>query len=132
LFLLWMGWGMSKNPVGSAIPIVDTSDADSSRGPISAGIILSATNPYFFVWWATVGLSFIEESREAGTPGTAAFYTGHISSDIIWYAMVALAVSSGKKVSISPMPARILYKEFAYLKKLKLHRNLLHSKLPVM
>lgn len=47
LFLLWMGWGMSKNPVGTAIPIVDKSDADSSRGPISAGIILSATNPYF-------------------------------------------------------------------------------------
>lgn len=97
LFLLWMGWGMSKNPVGTAIPIVDKSDADSSRGPISAGIILSATNPYFFVWWATVGLSFIEESREAGTAGVAAFYTGHISADIIWYAMVALTVSSGKK-----------------------------------
>ena len=97
LFLLWMGWGMSKNPVGSAIPIVDKSDAASSRGPISAGIILSATNPYFFVWWATVGLSFIEESREVGTAGIAAFYTGHISADIIWYTMVALTVSSGKK-----------------------------------
>ena len=49
------------------------------------------------MWWATVGLSFIEESREAGTAGTTAFYTGHILSDIIWYAMVALAVSFGKK-----------------------------------
>ncbi len=39
LFLLWMGWGMSKNPVGSAIPIVDKSNAESKRGPISAGII---------------------------------------------------------------------------------------------
>ncbi len=44
-----------------------------------------------------MGLSFIEESRESGTAGTAAFYTGRISSDIIWYAMVALAISSGKK-----------------------------------
>jgi len=51
----------------------------------------------FFVWWATVGLSFIEESREAGTAGIAAFYTGHISADIIWYVMIALTVSSGKK-----------------------------------
>ena len=50
------------------------------------------------MWWATVGLSFIEESREVGTAGTAAFYTGHISSDMIWYRMVALAVSSGKKL----------------------------------
>ena len=39
LFLLWMGWGMSKNPVGSAIPIIDKSNAESKRGPISAGII---------------------------------------------------------------------------------------------
>ena len=50
------------------------------------------------MWWATVGLSFIEESREVGTAGTAAFYTGHISSDIIWYGTVALAISSGKKL----------------------------------
>jgi len=47
LFLLWMGWRMSKNPVGSAMPIVDKSGDESSRGPISAGIILSASNPYF-------------------------------------------------------------------------------------
>ena len=39
LFLLWMGWGMSKNPVGSAIPVIDKSNAESKRGPISAGII---------------------------------------------------------------------------------------------
>ena len=39
LFLLWMGWGMSKNPVGSAIPIIDKSNAESKRGPISTGII---------------------------------------------------------------------------------------------
>ena len=97
LLLLWMGWRMSKNPVGSAMPIVDKSGDESSRGPISAGIILSASNPYFFKWWATVGLSFIEASREARNAGTTAFYTGHILSDIIWYAMVALNVSSGKK-----------------------------------
>ena len=42
-----MGWRMSKNPVGSAMPIVDKSGDESSRGPISAGIILSASNPYF-------------------------------------------------------------------------------------
>ena len=50
------------------------------------------------MWWASVGLSFIEESRKAGTAGTAAFYTGHISSEIIWYGTVALAISSGKKL----------------------------------
>ena len=57
---------MSKNPVGSAIPIVDKSDADSSRGPISAGIILSATNPYFSfggLWLALVSLKN-QEKRE--------------------------------------------------------------------
>ncbi|HCE76399.1 MAG TPA: hypothetical protein DEP04_07195 [Dehalococcoidia bacterium] len=50
------------------------------------------------MWWATVGPSFIEESRKAGTSGTAAFYTGPISSDIIWYGMVTLTVYSGKKL----------------------------------
>ena len=43
-----------KNPVGNAIPIVDESGAESKRGPISAGIILSASNPYLLIWWATV------------------------------------------------------------------------------
>ena len=71
LFLLWMGWGMSKNPVGTAIPIVDKSDADSSRGPISAGIILSATNPYFLyggLRLALVSLKNQEKREPRGSP----------------------------------------------------------------
>jgi len=59
LFLLWMGWGMSKNPVGSAIPIIDKSGAESNHGPISAGIILSASNPCFLcggLQWVSVSL----------------------------------------------------------------------------
>ena len=65
------------------------------------------------MWWATVGLSFIEESREVGTAGTAAFYTGHISSDMIWYRMVALAVSSGKKL-ISDSAYKIVVRDISY------------------
>ena len=35
-----------------------------SRGPILAGIFLSALNPFFIIWWLTVGLKLITESIE--------------------------------------------------------------------
>src|SRR5437763_1469074 len=32
------------------------------KGPILAGIIFSALNPFFLIWWVTVGLKLISDS----------------------------------------------------------------------
>jgi len=58
LFLLKMGLGLLQG--------IKQAKIDSSNGPNSplmAGIILTLANPYFLVWWATVGAILIFNLR---------------------------------------------------------------------
>ena len=65
--------------------------------PVAAGILVSLSNPYFTFWWATVGLAFITTAIAFGTAGLAAFTTGHLLSDLIWYSLVSGAVAGGRR-----------------------------------
>jgi len=65
---------------------------------VAAGILISLSNPYWTIWWATVGLGYITMSLNNGFTGLAAFYTGHILADITWYSLVAAAVAGGRKI----------------------------------
>jgi threonine/homoserine/homoserine lactone efflux protein len=71
--------------------------ADGAMHPVAAGILTSLSNPYWAVWWATVGLNYITISLQQGAPGLATFYTGHIMSDLLWYSLVAGAVATGRR-----------------------------------
>lgn len=68
------------------------------RGPEAAGIVLSLSNPYWLLWWATIGLNYAALALQRGASGLAAFYAGHISSDLAWYSAVAAAVAAGRRV----------------------------------
>jgi threonine/homoserine/homoserine lactone efflux protein len=68
------------------------------RGPVLAGILTSLSNPYWSVWWATVGLGYLTVAWEHGVAGVASFYSGHILSDLAWFSLVAFAVASGRRV----------------------------------
>lgn len=75
--------------------------------PVATGVLLSISNPYWILWWATIGLGYITLSLKLGAIGLAAFFTGHIMSDFFWYSLVAAAVVAGKRL-ISPRGYRIL------------------------
>ncbi len=67
-------------------------------GAIVTGLAATITNPYWIVWWATVGLSYLTMAAPLGAIGAGAFYVGHILSDFCWYAAVALAVAGGRRL----------------------------------
>lgn len=78
-----------------------TSKADPSsaiRGPVLTGILTSLSNPYWAIWWATIGLNFAALALKSGLAGLASFYTGHILADLAWYSVIAAAVASGRKI----------------------------------
>ena len=50
--------------------------------PIVAGIILSASNPYFLIWWATVGLALATRASEWGVWAFLLFAVVHWSVDL--------------------------------------------------
>lgn len=64
--------------------------------PVIDGIVTSASNPYWSLWWATIGLGYLLLSRGQGWRGVLAFFSGHILSDAAWYLFVGAAVSAGR------------------------------------
>ncbi len=71
------------------------------------GVVLSVSNPYWTLWWVTIGLGYILRGMELGLLGVLAFFLGHIFGDLVWYAAVSYAVSRGRRF-LKPVPYRIL------------------------
>ncbi len=70
---------------------------ESAAKPVIDGILTSASNPYWMVWWATIGLAYIAIAAEMGPLGIPAFYSGHILSDLAWYSMISAGVALGAR-----------------------------------
>ena len=62
---------------------------------ILAGIVLTAGNPYFLVWWATVGLKLATDARALGIWAFAAFALVHWLCDLIWCQILSWASFKG-------------------------------------
>ena len=61
------------------------------------GILTSLSNPYWFIWWATIGLVYLGRASRYGWFGVGSFYSGHILADLAWYALISGAVSKGRR-----------------------------------
>lgn len=66
--------------------------------PMIAGVVTTATNPYFILWWATVGASFILLALGFGVVGLLAFMVVHESCDLGWDYFVAYTVFRSRKL----------------------------------
>ena len=100
-FLLWMGCDMMANAWRGKVSLGEadaTSSGMARLGLVPAAIFTSLANPYWFLWWATVGASYVLLSLRHGAIGLAAFYSGHILSDLSWNSLLAFAMASGRRV----------------------------------
>jgi len=95
--LVWMGYGMAASAIGGIALTTAKATGTLPASPVVAGALVSLANPYWSLWWATIGLKYIALSRESGGAGVAAFYCGHQLSDVGWYFFVAGAVALGRK-----------------------------------
>jgi len=66
--------------------------------PVVSGVVGSITNPYWIIWWATIGLGYLVSSQRFGLSGVIAFFAGHISADLGCYSIISLAVSRGRHI----------------------------------
>ncbi|NLZ28773.1 MAG: LysE family transporter [Firmicutes bacterium] len=95
--LAWMGGGMVRNAPNVSLDAQNTNHVYSKTGPVIAGMITTLANPYWFLWWATIGASYVAFSLEYGARGVILFFSGHILSDLIWLSLLGFALVSGKK-----------------------------------
>lgn len=64
---------------------------------IFKGIFVSLSNPYWTIWWITIGLVYLSFAFPYGFKGIFLFFTGHILSDFLWYSLVSYFVFKSKK-----------------------------------
>jgi len=92
--LLWMAVGMFR-----ALPSLriswETQQANRNNLVIT-GVLMSVANPYWIIWWATIGVGYILHSKQYGLWGVFFFFIGHILADFAWYAVVSAAVGKGR------------------------------------
>lgn len=95
LVLIFFGAGMVKDIVNGNISVDFNKSADGKYGNIVVGgALISASNPYFIIWWAAVGLGLIMNAYNSfGIAGIVLFYTGHILSDFTWYCFISVLIS---------------------------------------
>ncbi len=66
--------------------------------PLIAGMITTAGNPYFILWWATIGASLTSLALGFGAFGLLAFIVVHESCDLGWDYFVSYSVYSSKEL----------------------------------
>ncbi len=101
IVLLWMGWDIVRSAWLGRVSLdfgKKAVDAGITDNPVLAGILTSISNPYWLLWWATIGAASLITFRAFGVPGIIAFYLGHTLADWVWNDVVAFVVASGRRI----------------------------------
>ncbi len=95
--LLWMGFDLMRGAVrGTIVSDLESAEEPSRMGPVLHGVLVSLSNPYWTLWWATIGVKLAADGLAIGPIGIVAFFIGHELADIAWYGFVIFAVSAGR------------------------------------
>ena len=90
-FLLIMAIQMLRSLTDSKNPEANV----TKSGPIVAGIVLSGGNPYFLLWWATVGLTLAMTAKGLGIWAFVLFAIVHWLCDFVWLGALSWASFKG-------------------------------------
>lgn len=92
--LFWMAFGMFRTL--PSLRLLWEGTQKRLNHPVISGILMSISNPYWIIWWATIGVGYILYSRQFGLWGVVFFFAGHISADLLWYSFISAAVAGGR------------------------------------
>lgn len=94
--LCWMAYSMFRELPTMQLQLAAASE-QKQKNLVVTGILLSLANPYWTIWWATIGIGYIMYSVEFGILGVIAFFMGHILADLSWYSLISFSVAKGGK-----------------------------------
>ena len=102
-FLLFMAIQMLRD--------IGKTDYDPEKsyksGPVLTGFLLSVGNPYFLLWWASVGLALATEATQLGIWAFALFAVIHWLCDLVWLQVLSWASFKGSAL-LGPRSQRIV------------------------
>ena len=76
--------------------------------PYVAGILTSAANPYFWIWWLSIGSAFVIDGLRAGLIMAGLFMIGHWGADFGWYTFVSTSLGRSRTILSDTNYQRIL------------------------
>jgi len=85
--IAWMGVSLFR-----ARKQVVQSGKDSTYNAFVAGIIMSGLNPFFLVWWVTVGSLLLMNFLDFSPQGLGLFIIVHWMCDLVWLSLVSVIV----------------------------------------
>ena len=109
-FLLWMGLDIARSAWWGTVSLslAGAERSGAQVGSVMAGALVSVSNPYWVLWWATVGVSYVALALRQGPLGLGSFYAGHILADLSWYSLVAFVITAGRSLLSQPVYRGIL------------------------
>jgi len=85
--IIWLGISMFR-----ARAEVVKGGKDLPYSAFTAGILTSGLNPFFLLWWATIGSMLIMKFLDFGIAGLAIFIVIHWLCDLVWLSFVSVTV----------------------------------------
>jgi threonine/homoserine/homoserine lactone efflux protein len=85
--IIWLGISMFR-----ARAEVVRRGKDLPYNAFIAGILTSGLNPFFLLWWATIGSLLIMRFLDFGTTGLIIFTVVHWLCDLVWLSFVSILV----------------------------------------
>ena len=92
LALFYLGFRMFRSSSGL---LGEVGGLPSS--PLVTGIVITGTNPAFYVWWVTVGMALIAGAAEFGLNGILLFTLVHWPCDLAWYQFLSVGTFKSRK-----------------------------------
>ena len=76
-----------------------TKISNPKQGPLVAGILLSALNPFFIIWWLSIGFKLISDAMILWSfGGILIMFVLHIWMDFVWLGAVSFFASKSSGI----------------------------------
>jgi threonine/homoserine/homoserine lactone efflux protein len=85
--IIWMGAGLFR-----VRRELVRKGKDTTYNAFVAGILMSGLNPFFLVWWVTVGSLLLMNFLEFSPQGLALFIIVHWLCDLVWLSLVSFSI----------------------------------------
>ena len=80
---------------GAGIATLAPTENAAAIGPFLAGVITLVANPYFWLWWVTLGGALLADALATGPGDAVLFLAGHGAADLGWLLLVGAGIARG-------------------------------------
>jgi len=92
LMLFYLGFRMFRT-AGNAVGEIGGLPTSS----LATGIVITGTNPAFYIWWVTIGMALVVGATNFGLVGIVFFTVVHWLCDLAWYEFLSASTFKSRR-----------------------------------